>query len=133
VHLGRESVRPPEVIRWCRAGNAPAEFAVGVSCHSIDDAREAETAGASYVFFGPIFDTPSKRSFGPPLGLALLSQACRAVEIPVIAIGGLLASNSAECLRAGAAGIAAIRLFQQAPDAEDLQKAVASWHGIRLD
>ena len=125
VHLGGESMRARDVIRWCRDGNAPAGFRIGVSCHSVEDAREAERAGAAYVFFGPIFDTPAKRKFGAPQGIAKLAEACSAVRIPVIAIGGVDADNGAECIRAGAAGIAAIRMFQEATDAAALREAVA--------
>jgi thiamine-phosphate pyrophosphorylase len=124
VHLGGESLPARDVIRWCRGGNAPAEFLVGVSCHSLAEVREAESAGASYVFFGPIFETPSKQRFGTPQGIARLAEVCRAVRIPVIAIGGVGEENGAECVGAGAAGIAAIRLFQDAGDPVALQKAI---------
>jgi len=127
VHLGGESIPARYAIRWCRSGNAPADFLVGVSCHSIDQARQAEADGASYVFFGPVFDTPSKRPFGPPQGIAKLAEACRAVQIPVIAIGGIQGENAAECLRAGAAGIAAIRMFQEASAPGKLRAALAGF------
>jgi len=113
VHLGRNSAPAAEVVRWRRSGNAPAEFLIGVSCHSLGEALRAEAQGASYVFFGPIFETPSKRPFGPPQGIVRLGEICKAVRIPVIAIGGLDAANAPECLRAGAAGMAAIRFFQE--------------------
>jgi thiamine-phosphate pyrophosphorylase len=125
VHLGRESGPVREVVRWCRNGNAPREFLIGVSCHSLSEAGEAESAGASYVILGPIFDTPSKRAFGQPLGLAQLSQVCAKVRIPVLAIGGVDMQNAHECLQAGAAGIAAIRMFQDAGDADKLKNAIA--------
>jgi thiamine-phosphate pyrophosphorylase len=125
VHLGRESVPATEVVRWCRSGNAPADFRIGVSCHSLEEVLEAEAAGANYVFFGPVYDTPSKRRFGPAQGIARLADVCRAVRIPVIAIGGVNAENAAECLDAGAAGIAAIRMFQEVKDAQALKEALA--------
>jgi thiamine-phosphate pyrophosphorylase len=130
VHLGGASVPAREVVRWLREGNAPAEFLVGVSCHSAKEAREAEDAGASYVFFGPIFETPSKKSYGPPQGIAKLAEACSAVRIPVIAIGGVNEENAAECLRAGAAGIAAIRMFQESREPETLKQAIAKLHSV---
>lgn len=129
VHLGSESLPVGEVIRWCRDGNAPAGFRIGVSCHSLEDVRQAESAGAAYAFFGPIFDTPSKREFGAPQGIAKLAEVCSAVRIPVIAIGGMGAENGAECIRAGASGIAAIRMFQEATDAAGLREAVARLRG----
>ena len=93
-----------EVVRWLRSGNAPADFLVGVSCHSLEEVREAENAGASYAFFGPVFDTPAKRAFGAPQGMARLEEVCRSVKIPVIAIGGVNEENAEECFRAGAVG-----------------------------
>jgi len=128
VHMGGESSPVAEVARWCRAGNAPAEFLIGVSCHTLQDARQAEAEGASYVFFGPVFETPSKRPFGPPRGIARLAEVCRQAQIPVIAIGGVNEKNAAECVRAGAAGIAAIRLFQENADAEVLRDRLKRLH-----
>ena len=124
VHLGRESLSVRDVMRWCRGGNAPADFLIGVSCHSLEDAREAESAGASYIFFGPVFDTPSKRGMGEPQGVARLQEICRSVRIPVLAIGGVSEENAEECIRAGAAGIAAIRMFQGARDGAALKNAI---------
>jgi thiamine-phosphate pyrophosphorylase len=129
VHLGRESVPATEVVKWSRAGNAPPGFLIGVSCHSLEETREAEKAGADYVFFGPIYDTPSKRAFGEPQGIARLKEASAGVRIPVIAIGGVNERNAAECLRAGAAGIAAIRMFQEAKDGPVLGEILTRLHG----
>jgi len=128
VHLRGTSAPAREVVRWCRAGNAPAEFLIGVSCHSVAEAREAESAGASYLFFGPVFETPSKKSFGAPQGIARLAEVCRSVRIPAIAIGGVNEENAAQCLRAGAAGIAAIRMFQESREPEEFRKTVARLH-----
>ena len=124
VHLGRESLNASDVVQWCRSGNAAPEFLVGVSCHSLEEAREAESAGASYIFFGPIFETPSKRALGAPQGLARLAEICKSVRVPVIAIGGVDEDNAVECVRSGAAGIAAIRMFQEARDTNVLQGTV---------
>lgn len=120
VHLGSESMPIADVVRWRRAGHAPVEFQIGASCHSVESARDAARDGANYVFFGPVFDTPSKRGFGPPQGLERLREVCQAVEIPVIAIGGVNEANADECIRAGASGIAAIRFFQEAATAEKI-------------
>jgi thiamine-phosphate pyrophosphorylase len=124
VHLGRESVNVRDVVKWCRSGNAPPEFMIGVSCHSLEEAREAESAGANYIFFGPVFETPSKRAFGEPQGMARLAEICASVGIGVIAIGGADEVNAQDCMRAGAAGIAAIRMFQEARDVRVLKSAV---------
>jgi thiamine-phosphate pyrophosphorylase len=128
VHLGGESVPPREVIRWCRAGNAPTGFRIGVSCHSAQETREAENAGADYALFGPVFDSPSKRPYGLPQGVARLKEVCAAVRIPVIAIGGVMEVNAWECIRAGAAGVAAIRMFQETKSTEALAEAVERLH-----
>ena len=129
VHLGRESLNLRDVVEWCRSGNAPPGFMIGVSCHSIEQAREADSAGAHYIFFGPVFETPSKRVFGEPQGMARLAQICASVGIPVIAIGGANEVNAQDCVRAGAAGIAAIRMFQEASDARVLASAVQTIQG----
>ena len=101
---------------------APVNFLLGVSCHSVEGVTSAARDGASYVFFGPVFATPSKAGMGKPQGVAGLAEACRSVSIPVLAIGGITLENAAACIKAGAAGIAAIRLFQDAPDAAEIVK-----------
>ena len=118
VHLRATSVPASETVRWLRANHAPGDFLVGVSCHSLEEARQAQEAGASYVFFGPVFETPAKKKFGPPQGVAKLGEACRSLRIPVIAIGGINEANGVECLQAGASGVAAIRMFQEMREAE---------------
>jgi thiamine-phosphate pyrophosphorylase len=128
VHLGGQSAPAREVIRWCRAGNGPAGFRIGVSCHSAEETREAASADADYALFGPIYQTPSKKSYGSPQGIARLREVCAAVRIPVIAIGGVKEENAAECIRAGAAGIAAIRMFQEAQNQQIHADLVALLH-----
>ncbi|HZT57888.1 MAG TPA: thiamine phosphate synthase [Pyrinomonadaceae bacterium] len=88
------------------------DFLIGVSTHSVEEARAAREGGADFAVFGPVFDTPSKRQYGPPLGLEVLSEAARALApFPLVAVGGVEKGNVREVLRAGAAGVAAIRLF----------------------
>jgi thiamine-phosphate pyrophosphorylase len=115
IHLGEMSL-PVEVLAEWRRSAGRAEFQIGVSCHSTDAAIAAERGGADYIFFGPVFGTPSKAGFGPPQGIERLRKACASVKIPVLAIGGVNLENAASCVAAGAAGIAAIRLFQEIPD-----------------
>jgi thiamine-phosphate pyrophosphorylase len=88
-------------------------FLLGVSTHSVAGAAKAAEAGADFIAFGPVFDTPTKRRFGPPLGTTALRAAVRSAgKTPIYAIGGLQAeSGAAEVLRAGAHGVAAIRAF----------------------
>jgi len=82
----------------------------------MEAARTAASGGADYLFFGPVFATPSKEAYGLPQGLERLAEVCRSVPIPVLAIGGITVANASACLAAGSSGIAAIRLFQDAPD-----------------
>lgn len=110
VHLGGMSA-PTEAVRR-RVDKA---FLLGASCHSMDEALKAEADGADYILLGPIFDTPSKRQFGPPLGLNNLSEAAKRIRIPLLALGGVTVERVKLCLEAGATGIAAIRLFQEGP------------------
>jgi thiamine-phosphate pyrophosphorylase len=102
------------------------DLLIGASCHNLDELRRAETGGADFVVFGPVFETPSKKPFGPPLGVEKLAEAARAAKIPVLALGGVTLGNAAACLAAGAAGLAAISLFQQAADLKDAVRQLRS-------
>jgi thiamine-phosphate pyrophosphorylase len=112
VHLGENSL-PLETVNEWRRSSGRVEFLIGVSCHSLESARAAEQGGADYIFFGPVFATPSKAAYGAPQGIERLREICAAVTIPVLAIGGINAENMQACGAAGAAGIAAIRMFQE--------------------
>ena len=125
VHLGERSLPVHDVCKWLAARPELAKgdkLLVGVSWHSVQSAAKAADDGADYIFFGPVFATPSKASFGAPQGLERLAEVCRTVSIPVLAIGGITLDNASDCFAAGAAGIAAIRLFQ---DAENLGSVVS--------
>jgi thiamine-phosphate pyrophosphorylase len=76
--------------------------------HSLEDALAAEADGADWIVFGPVYDTPSKRRYGAPQGLATLERVAGAVRIPAIAIGGIVPERVAEVRAAGAHGVAAI-------------------------
>ncbi|HLX45576.1 MAG TPA: thiamine phosphate synthase [Bryobacteraceae bacterium] len=108
VHLPADSIAPKTLRR-----TVPAEFLIGVSCHTIEEVRRAESEGADYVLFGPVFAPISKNSNLPARGLEGLAEAARAVHIPVIALGGITRKNVDECVTAGAKGIAGISLFQR--------------------
>ena len=104
VHLRSHAIEPRRTLSI-----APKGFLAGVSCHTPDEVRQAADEGASFAVLAPIFPTPGK---GLPIGLAPLAEAARAVSIPVLALGGINESRIQSCLDAGAAGIAAISLFQ---------------------
>lgn len=105
---------------------------IGVSAHSVEDVQQAGDDGADYVILGPIFETPSKREFGEPLGLAVLADACRRSSVPVFAIGGITRERIESVRDAGAGGVAMIGGILGREDigtaAVDMQAAVrASW------
>jgi thiamine-phosphate pyrophosphorylase len=92
---------------------------VGVSCHTPAEVTQAAANGATFAVFAPLFEKKDDSAVRPA-GLAMLEQACR-VNIPVLALGGITLSNACSCLEAGAAGIAAIRLFQENDIADVVQ------------
>jgi thiamine-phosphate pyrophosphorylase len=115
VHLGGQSIPVEAAKQFVKEKNPHGDFLVGLSAHSLESAQAAEKNGADYVIFGPVYESPSKMAFGPPQGIGQLAEICGSVSIPVIAIGGVTVENASDCAAAGAAGIAAIRLFQDAP------------------
>jgi thiamine-phosphate pyrophosphorylase len=120
VHLPSAGVPPAEARRLL--GGAAL---VGVSCHGAGDVRRALEGGASFATFGPVWDTPSKRPFGAPVGLAALAEAARQ-GLPLVALGGVEPANAAEAFRAGAAGVAAIRAWLVGDDPAGAVRALAS-------
>ncbi len=86
-----------------------AGLVLGLSASTVDEAIEAEKSGAAYIGAGPVWATPSKTDADPAIGLDGLAAICQEVSIPVVAIGSVDASNAADCIRAGAAGVAVIR------------------------
>jgi thiamine-phosphate pyrophosphorylase len=110
----------------------PPPLKVGVSCHGVAEAIQAQTEGADYVFLGTIFPSPSKAD-AKPVGLEELSRARREVTIPIIAIGGITLENVGAVLSAGADGVAVISAIaaQRSPReaAETLVDAIESWKG----
>ena len=126
VHLGEHSLPVREATRFVQERRAGRDFLVGASVHSLEAAQKAEQEGANYVIFGPVYATPSKAALGPPQGLESLRQVCGALTIPVLAVGGITLENARDCLQAGANGIAAIRLFQEANDLPALVRRLRS-------
>jgi len=134
VHLGRESLPVREVVAWRERNKAArttvAGFVIGASCHSLVEARAAADEGADYIIFGPVFETPSKMQFAAPLGIERLREVCGEIRIRVLAIGGISMANAAQCFEAGAAGIAAIRLFQGAASMDELRRRIEAWRQL---
>jgi thiamine-phosphate pyrophosphorylase len=115
VHLGRDDLGAERALE--------SGLLLGSSAASVDEARAGEVLGATYIGAGPVWSTPSKPDADPAIGLQGLAQICAAVSIPVIAIGGIEATNAAECMAAGAAGVAVVRA---ALDAKAIHEALAA-------
>jgi thiamine-phosphate pyrophosphorylase len=107
VHLTSLSL-PARVVREV----CGPEFLIGVSTHSLEEARRARDQQADFVVFGPVFETESKRAYGPPQGLATLQHVTSELQgFPVLAIGGVTLDNAESCYAAGASGFAGISWF----------------------
>jgi len=114
VHLRGNSL-PINKVRDCLG----PDRLIGVSVHSVDEAVQREKEGASFIVLGPIYDTPSKRAYGSPLGTTILEEACQRCEIPIFAIGGMSVSRVAAIKNTGASGVAVISsIFQSTTPAE---------------
>jgi thiamine-phosphate pyrophosphorylase len=101
VHLGKTD---PGAKRATEHG-----LMLGTSAASLEEAAAGEQLGATYIGAGPIWPTPTKPDADPPIGLDGLAEICEAVSVPVIAIGGIDATNAAKCIEAGATGVAVVR------------------------
>lgn len=113
VHLRSNSL-PVSIARQLLG----AQRLLGVSVHAVEEVLSAQSQGADYIVLGPIYETPSKQMFGPPLGIHILEKACRLVRIPIIGIGGVTTVRAREMRRAGAFGVAVITAILGAADVE---------------
>jgi thiamine-phosphate pyrophosphorylase len=115
VHLGREDFGAETAIA--------AGLMLGTSAASVEEAQAGEALCAAYIGAGPVWETPTKADADPPIGLDGLARICQAVSVPVVAIGGIDASNAADCVAAGAAGVAVVRA---ATDARAVSEALGA-------
>jgi thiamine-phosphate pyrophosphorylase len=111
VHIGVNSLPVAAARRLLGKGNI-----IGYSAHSIDEALRAQADGADFVTFGPLYTTPSKAAYGEPCGVKKLADAVSALDIPVIALGGISSANTTEALSANVRGIAVISAILAAAD-----------------
>jgi len=130
VHLTSDDPPVAEVRAWLGP-----EALIGVSTHTPAEAAAAGAAGASFVTFGPVYDTPSKRGLGTPVGIAALAEAVRAAGVPVFALGGVDGTRLEEVQATGAHGVGVIRAVLADPDpggaARALLGALARWREAR--
>ena len=119
IHLRSDSI-PVAVARRLIGPNR----LLGVSTHSLSEAVEAERGGADYIVLGPIYATPSKQIYGPPLGLATLERTVRAVNVPVFGIGGVTARRARDMRAAGAFGVAVITAVLRADEVDAATRAL---------
>jgi thiamine-phosphate pyrophosphorylase len=129
VHLTRRSLPPAEARRLLGEGRL-----IGMSCHSAADVAEAAEAGADFVVLGPIYATPAKAQYGPPLSPGVLREVREAHRLPIIAIGGIKAANVPEVIRAGADGVAVISAVMAAVEpASAARELLDVWRQARED
>lgn len=118
VHLTTTSM-PVKVVRRIAPG-----LVIAASTHTLDEALRAEAEGADFVVFGPVYPTPSKLAFGPPVGTAALTRVRRRLSIPVYALGGIRWSNVRELLASGCRHVAGISLFMRSADVAGILRRI---------
>ena len=128
VHLGVASIPPGEARRLLGP-----EALIGCSTHDLRELAEAAAGGADFATFGPVYATPSKEAYGPPVGIEALRHACAASGIPVFALGGVGAGNVGEVLAAGAGGVGVIGAILAAPDPGAAARDLAGRVGETVD
>ncbi len=111
VHLGHGSM-PPDAARRLLG----TQRLIGVSTHTLSEAREAEANGADFIVFGPVYYTASKAAYGPPAGAQALKETATAIKIPVYGLGGINIENIQEAVDTGCAGVALISAILSAPE-----------------
>lgn len=113
VHLARTGIPLRAVQRVTGKG-----MLIGVSTHTIEEAIGAESEGADFITFGPVYETPSKKKYGPPVGIERLKEVTEKVSIPVFGLGGIKADRVVDILKSGAWGVALISAILSSDDIE---------------
>ena len=119
VHLTQASV-PVDVVRK----TVKKKLMIGVSTHSLKEAKEAENGGADFITFGPVYRTQSKVKYGAPVGLDALKEVSSRVKIPVFALGGVKTGRIGNVKKAGAFGVSMISEILKADDIKGKVKDV---------
>ena len=127
VHL-RENSLPVRNVRKCLG----ADCLIGVSVHSVEEAIQREKEGADFVVLGPIYDTPSKRAYGSPLGVSVLEEGANRCHIPMYAIGGIDLARVEAVKNAGAYGVAVISSIFQSASPVDAVKHYTTQLGVSM-
>lgn len=132
VHLGHQSISVQDVRQVFKTSSTiphPSSLLIGVSTHSLEEALNAQSDGADFITFGPVYITPSKAAYGQPVGTDKLKEAAEAVNIPIYALGGIRRENIEDVLNAGVYGVAMISNIMAAADVkketEDILTAIA--------
>lgn len=124
VSLQSEGIHLPLHLLRAMPQEQKAHFGVlGASCHSVEDALEAQALGCSYITAGHVFETDCKKGL-PGRGLEFLRNVCAAVDIPVYGIGGIDADNIALVRDAGASGVCLMSSLMVTKDVAGLLNAM---------
>lgn len=121
VHLGWQSLPFPVVRRL-----VGSEKLIGVSTHNRQEALQAQSCGADYITFGPVFDTPSKAGLLKPTGVEEIKKLKNEIDLPIVAVGGMNGKNVESVLNGGADGIAVISSIMQSDDPEDAARSLCN-------
>lgn len=119
AHVGQEDLPAREARRLL-----PPPSVLGVSAGTVEEAKKAARADADYIGVGPVFQTPTKPDAGEPIGLEGLARVARAVQVPVVAIGGITLENVIAVIEAGASGVAVVSAVVSAQDMAQATRAL---------
>ncbi|MBM2838943.1 MAG: thiazole synthase [Deltaproteobacteria bacterium] len=133
VHLGHQSIAAQDARRAFESSSLiphPSSFLIGVSTHSLEEALQAQSDGADFITFGPVYFTPSKAAYGQPVGTDKLKEAAEVVNIPIYALGGIRRENIEDVLRVGCYGVAMISAIMSADDVKKESEDIFKVHPL---